>query len=163
MGKDIHMFIVKDNEILAKEIFDGRNSEWFCNMAVNNCGDDCYEYLPVKYSWKDNVPEELSKKYNQENDYFDFRSVKVEDFKDWFYKYRPDIDAGWVTTYDKWRIEKKGYVPWDIKHYLDEDDDLRDMHFIEVSNPYDCSNWLCNYLVDNKVPNDADIIYCFDW
>lgn len=160
MGKDIHMHIVMDKKILEKEIFDGRSSEWFSNLSGDGW-DNEYDHLPVDYHWND-APEELLEEY-REDCYFDFRSIKVEWFKDWFKKYRPDRQAGWVTTYEKWRIEKKGYVPEDVKHYLDEDDDIRDMHFIEFENPYDCSAWLYNYLDDNKIPDDAIILYCFDW
>lgn len=88
--------------------------------------------------------------------------MKVSLFKAWFLAYRPDKDAAWVNTYDKWRIENKNYVPEDPKHYLDKDDDIRDMHFIEFEDEYNCSRWLYNYLEDNDIPLTADIVYCFD-
>ena len=94
--------------------------------------------------------------------YFDHRSVKVHDFLDWFTTYHPEIEAGWVTTYDRWRIFNKGYIPENPQHYLHEDDVMEDMHFVEYENPYDCSKWLYNYLIDNKVPDEADITYWFD-
>lgn len=162
MGKDIHIHIVQNKEYIKKEIFDGRNSEWFANLTRDGL-DDCYDLLDIKYGLSPQAPEEIDKKSLTEDGYFDFYYINVKEFKDWFQKYRPDIDAGWVTTYDKWRIENKGYVPEDICHYLSEDDNPADMHFIEIVNQYDCSAWLSTYLVDHEIDDNADITYWFDW
>ena len=162
MGRDIYMHIVESGCVLKRDIFDGRCSAWFDNLTDYGW-DSCYDHLPVKYDLSPESPEELKKEYSEENGYYDFRYIKVSDFLNWFEKYRPDIEAGWVTTYEKWLIEKKGYVPEDVKHYLDKDDDIRDMHFVEFKKPYDCSKWLYYYLKDNEIPLQADITYCFDW
>ena len=159
MGMDIHMALVKNNEYVKEDIFDGRNSDWFNNMAGNGW-DDVYDKLPMNYGLSEQTPAEYEEKYKDWC--FNYRYINVKDFKEWFQKYRPDIDAGWVSTYDKWRIEKKGYIPEDIFHYLPEDANLADMHFIEVINQYDCSAWLFTYLVDNNIDDDVDIVYCFD-
>ena len=155
------MFIVKQKECLAKEIFDGRNSEWFSNLQQDGW-NNIYDHLPIQCGFSPDAPDEFEEKYKDKLGYYGFNYIKVSDFKEWFVKYRPDIDAGWVTTYEKWRIEKKGYVPEDLCHYLSEDDDIRDMHFVEVENKYDCSKWLYDYLKDHDIPNDATIWYCFD-
>ena len=83
-------------------------------------------------------------------------------FLDWFEHTRPDIDAGWVSTYDKWLYETKGIVP-DLSHYLEEDANPYDYHFIEVVNPWDSSAWLYNFIKNqsNAAPEDY-IVYYFD-
>jgi hypothetical protein len=46
--------------------------------------------------------------------------------------------------------------------YLDGEDIIEDVRFIEVTDKYDCSAWLYSYLVDNDISDDATIQYCFD-
>ena len=161
MGADIHMSIVKNNRYLAKNIYNGRNSEWFDNLQGEGWKDE-YNELPIKYGYSNQTPENYKEKYNENNYYYGFRYINVGDFKNWFIKYRPDKDAGWVTTYEKWKIENKRWVPDDVKHYLDKEDNIDDMHFIEFENPYDCSKWLYDYCIKHHISNKADIIYCFD-
>ena len=163
MGKDIHLNIISaEGEVLKQNIFDGRNSEWFNNMSGDGW-DTEYEHLNICYDFPDNTPEDFAKRYEDKRTYFDRRFVNVNDFCTWFEKYRPDLDAGWVSTYDKWRIEKKGYIPNEPIHYLETADNINDMHFVEFENKYDCSRWLYNYLKDNHIPASANIVYCFDW
>jgi hypothetical protein len=163
MGKDIHLSILSaEGEILKQEIFDGRNSNWFDNMCGNGC-DSEYDYLYIYYGFPENASEDFVKRYEDEGSYFDRHYINVQDFYNWFLKYRPDLDAGWVSTYDKWRIEKKGYIPEDPIHYLEAKDNINDMHFVEFENKYDCSRWLYNYLINNNIPASANIVYCFDW
>ena len=165
MGVDISMYIVKDKKDISNTssswgIFDGRNSIWFNNLQ--QIGDnEIYNYLNIKPGISKQAPDDFSKYKNL--DYYGFNYISVKDFKDWFIKYRPDIDAGWISTYDKWRMEKKGYEPDYLPKYLDKDDDINDMHFVEYETIWDdCSIWLYNYLIDNKVPDEADITYWFD-
>jgi len=160
MGLDIHLNIVKNGMVLEKEIFDGRNSEWFHNLMREGCYDDDYETLPCKWGTSDQAPEELIEEY--EGWTFDPYYMSVKDFKNWFTKYKPNRQAGWVSTYDKWRMENKGYIPVDAPHYLNDDMRIEDYHFVEWENPYDCSLWLYKYLVVKQIDNDADIMYCFD-
>ena len=161
MGIDIHMSIVKNKEYIAEDIFDGRNSEWFGNLQKEGWENE-YDELPARCGYSDQSPADYILKYTTERYYYGFFFINVKDFKDWFIKYRPDKDACWVTTYDKWRIENKGYIPENPQHYLSCEDNINDMHFVEIENIYDCSKWLYNYLIDNHISDDADIIYCFD-
>lgn len=160
------MFL-KDNKgnILEDNLYDGRNSEWFNNLQGHG-GNDDYDYLPKV--WGKCVPdavkfdeEALSKDY-----YYGFNYVNAWDFIEWFEKYRPDLDAGWVTTYEKWRIEKKHYIPDEVYHYLPNDANKNDYHFIEFQNKFDCSLYLYNYLIDNYKTiyyfKDLWICYYFD-
>lgn len=162
MGKDIHLNIVQNGEYIKKEIFDGRNSEWFANLEGDGW-DDCYDHLDTEFGLSPQAPKELNIEKMREEGYFNFYYINVKKFKEWFQQYRPDIDAGWVSTYDKWRIENKGYIPENIFHYLSEVENPADMHFIEITNQYDCSAWLFTYLVDHKIDDNADITYWFDW
>ena len=161
MGVDIFMHIVKNKEIIKKDIYTGRCSEWFANLRGEGW-DDIYDKLPI-YSCnfdKNIVPADLIEKYKEEY-YYDRRMINVGDFKKWFEDYRPDIDAGWVTTYEKWKIENKHWTPYDVPHYLPEDARIEDYHFIEFDKEDDQSRWLYNYLINNNIPDDAYIIYCF--
>ena len=48
MGVDIHMFVVKDKEVLKEDIFEGRNSQWFNNLQGSYVTDLAYDHLPAK-------------------------------------------------------------------------------------------------------------------
>lgn len=163
MGMDIHMSVIRGGEYVKKEIFDGRNSEWFRNLQGEGWADE-YDHLPTNWNLPEEVPADIMDDLKSDGGYFGFRWMTVSDFLDWFDKYRPDRDAGWVSTYDKWRIENKGYVPDDPQHYLSDEDNRDDMHFVEFEDEYDCSRWLADYLRGEKdfLPNDI-IIFYFDW
>ena len=161
MGIDIHMHIIdKDGKVLAKEIFDGRNSEWFSDLRGDGWNDEYY-HLPSYFGFPEGTPKEITK-YDGMLGYFGFYYMVVGDFKDWFNKYRPDLKAGWASTYDKWRIEKKHYIPDELPTNLSAEDDKDNMHFVEYENIYDCSKWLYKYLEEENFPDDAYISYYFD-
>lgn len=162
MGVDIHMDILHNGEVIKKDIFDGRNSEWFNNLQPDRGWDDEYGLLNICYGYPDETPEDYIKRYEDKRTYFGRHYIKVQDFVEWFWTYRPDKKAGWVTTYDKWRIENKGYIPEDLPTCLYKDDIIEDMHFITYENRWDCSKWLVEYLMGNEIPVDAYIVYCFD-
>ena len=161
MGVDIHMHIIdKDGKVLAKEIFDGRNSDWFNNLQ--GCGwDEEYDYFPAYSGLPENCAKEI-KSFMGEIGYYGFCDMTIRDYRNWFNKYRPDIKAGWVSTYDKWRMERKHYIPEDLPISLSPEDNKDDMHFVEYENIHDCSKWLYNYLEKNDFPMDAHIVYYFD-
>ena len=167
MGMDIHIHVIRGTEVVREDIFDGRNSEWFNNL-MGRGDDDEYDYLPVSYGLPDVKPEvvdgyTLSEMKENKDGYFGFRYISVKDFKKWFDAYRPDKKAGWVTTYEKWQWEKQGVEPRDPRRYLDKDDIIEDMHFIEFDKTYDCSKWLYEYIIKNSIIWDNSyIIYWFD-
>ena len=160
MGMDIHLYIVRNKEYIAENIFDGRNTEWFNNiMGTGN--DDVYDSFPAYYGVSNETPDAFSKEFN--DDWcFGFRYLSVKEFKDWFLEKRPDKDAGWVTRYEAWAYEHKGIEPEYLKKELTKDDVIKDMKFITVTSKYDCSAWLYCYLVDNDIPDNATIQYAFD-
>lgn len=161
MGMDIHLFIVKNKEYIAEDIFDGRNSTWFNNLQGRGY-DEEYDSLPRNYGISDEAPEEWTHHYEDKSSYFGHYYLNVKEFKDWFLKYRPDEDAGWVTRYEAWAYKHKGIEPEYLQKKLSHDDIIKDMKFIKITNKYDCSAWLYCYLIDNDIPDDATIQYCFD-
>ena len=174
MGVDIHMYVVKKGSVLESEIFDGRNSEWFNNLQGRGF-DWEYDNLSIEWGISPNAPstDEFNSEELSDRGYYGFHHISAKKFVEWFEKYRPDRQAGWVSTYDKWRIENKGYIPEDLPLYLDKEDNINDMHFIEYDNPYDCSKWLYDYLIEHygkyvspsgkmEIDPDIDITYYFD-
>lgn len=174
MGKDMTMHIVdKDYNLLTTDekykygIYDGRNSEWFSNLEGDGF-DNEYDYLPIEnFHWRDEifVKNESLRPYmdKDNNGYFNFRTMRVGKFKEWFEKYRPDLDAGWVTQYDKWAFERKSIDIEDrVRRYPSKEEIEGDaLVFIEYEKKYENSVWLYNFVKDYE--DDCLIIYCFDW
>ena len=159
MGMDIHLYIAKDKEYIARDIFDGRNTEWFNNM-MGDGNDEVYDSLPIKWGISDETPKTFSEEFKDWC--FGFRYLNVKEFKDWFLEKRPDEDAGWVTRYEEWAYLHKGIEPEYLRKELTKNDVIEDMRFITITNQYDCSAWLYCYLEDNDIPDDATLQYCFD-
>jgi hypothetical protein len=174
MGVNIHMSLVRDDGILLiPDLYDGRNYEWFDNLQQKG-DNELYDKLPIKYGIPENVPPHILEDYNS-GDYYEFHYLQSQEYILWFNKYRPDIDAGWITTYDKWRYENKGEIP-ELCHYLPTDANLHDMQFIEVQNPYNIdsyimtiiSNWwethkhMINGENHNDPPHKVYLVYYFD-
>ena len=171
MGMDMSMFIVKDKRILANDIFEGRNSDWFRQMQGLCYGEnDEFAHLHPYYNFEANghTPDNLLKQYTEplENDeicyYFDHRSIMVKDYLKWFDKYCPDIHAGWVRVYDAWAYKKKDIYPSEYYNYLPEGCIEKDWTFLTWEDKYDCSRWLAEWLRENNILDDAWIVYCFD-
>lgn len=169
MGVDIHLYIAQKNKP-SEEVFHGlRNGEWFDNICGNGSQPE-YDELPSVQGLSPLVDDTIRKEtYNDEQTkyqdfYYNFYYINVGEFKKWFEKYRPDIDAGWVTTYDKWRIEKNKitYPDFYLSHFMIEDVNPKDQHFIEYTNRYDLSRQLYDILISKKIPDDADLTYYFD-
>ena len=164
MGVDIHMNIIKDGKIIFPDIFDGRNSEWFNNLQGKGWSYE-YNHLPEYTGIPENCPEKIKDDFKKPMScgYYGFHYMTVGDFKKWYIKYRPDLKAGWASTYDKWRIEHKRYIPeCELPQYLGKEYNKEDMHFVEYIDYYECSRWLYKYLNEKDIPNDAYISYYFD-
>lgn len=165
MGIDIHMSIIsKDNKLIDKEIYQGRDREWFDNLRGEGYAPE-YDTLPAQYgfpegiTYKDKTTEDYKEYY-----YYDFRYMLVKDFIEWFQKTLPYLDAGYVTRYDEWLYETKHIYPRDrIQHYLSKDDNETNYIFREFVDEEDQSLWLYTYLTNrDDIPEDAYIIYFFD-
>ena len=158
IGVDIHTFIVKDKKIIAENLYEGRNSDWFNNLQQ---GEDIeYDHFQwyKQFGFSPQAPDELEKKYSKENGYYGFFYISVKDFKDWFDKYKPFLKAGWASKWDAWAIENKGYIPEYLSHYKSEEEDT----FIEYVDEYEPSSHIYDYLVHKDIPDDADIQIFFD-
>lgn len=155
------MFICKNGNYLQKDIYKGRNSNWFDKIRGNST-DASYFSFPNECGISEETPLDFKEKYKKEKGYYDFYYISVEAFKNWFKEHRPDIDAGWVSRYDAWAYENKNIYPEVLCRQLYDDDIIEDRVFIEVIDKYDSSAWLFEYLMQNNIPNDAIIQYCFD-
>lgn len=163
MGVDIHMSIVKDGEFLAEDIFDGRNSVWFNNILKG--GMEPYNNLPINYGYSKHTPDAFKNVYTKDEGYYGFCYINVSDFLDWFIKYNPHVDAGWVTKRVAWQIENQNYIPaeHEVQYELTKEDVVEDRVFVSFKNEYSCDAWLYNYIMNHIINGaDADIIYCFD-
>ena len=164
MGVDIHMHIVgKNGEHKYEDIFDGRNSHWFDNIC-HNVIDEAYSNFPHEAGLPECVPETIEHDFeHREEGYYDFYYVNVEKFMKWYLQMRPDIDAGWVSTYDMWLYQSKGIIPNDLNHWLDKECNPNDYHFIEVEDPYECSRWLHEFITSHEdIHPEDNIVYYFD-
>lgn len=163
MGVDIHMNIItKDGGFRYSDIYDGRNSEWFDNIS-HKVINESYRNFPHEYGLPELIPEDIKHDYeHREEGYYDFYYVKVEDFIKWYITMRPDLDAGWVSTYDQWLYQRKGIVP-EVMHWLDKEYNPNDYHFIEVENPWESSSWLHEFVTSHEdIRPDDYIVYYFD-
>ena len=166
MGMDITLRILdKNGKFLTEDIYDGRNREWFNNMSGKYTTDEAYNHLPLGYGTLDFFSNEWLE-MEQDRDYFDFRYISVKEYRNWYMKYNPSFQAGWVNRYTDFLMKYKGYIPEyeiDLYHELDKDDIIEDMVWVEFNDKYDNTTWLYNYLDENNIPNDACIIYFFDY
>lgn len=156
MGMDIYINVVdKDGNYIKKDLYDGRDSEWFYNI-IEELGE--YYYVPWTYGTDlDYIPTEIKEMFD---DGFRVKSVKVADLLNWYDKYRPDIDAGYIRRYDKWRWETKAIPPDQICHFRDPDMD-KDWVWIEnVPTRHEPIKEIIDQIDNNQVnPNDYVIIY----
>lgn len=162
MGMDIMLDIVQNSEQIKHNLFDGRNYDWFEKLQGNGY-DTIDELLPVHRGLPSQVPQNYKKMEESADEgkcYIEFYYMNVKDFKDWFIKYRPDMDAGWVTTYEKWLYEVKNIIP-ELTHCLPPDAVIEDWHFINIQDEYNNFLWLYNILKDENISDNADIVYYF--
>ena len=161
MGVDIHMYIIKEAEIVAENIYDGRNSEWFNNLQLRGTSD-LYDIFPAKYGIPEACSDEIKKDFD-EKDYFGFHYLTVQEYIDWYNKQSPNFEAGWVSRYDAWQMEiGREFEPYEYYHRLPEDANINDWIFMSWEKPYCNEKWLFNYLIKNKIDKDAIILYYFD-
>ena len=165
MGMDIWIDVVnKNGEYVKKDLFDGRNTAWF--MKINHEEDE-YEYVPWIYKYDaDFIPADVKENFQSEKytGFFGFKAVKVADLLNWYDRYRPDVDAGWIRRYDKWKWENKAIAPDCIEHYFDDSMDTNDWVWVEnLPKEDEFIKVIIDQIDNNQVnPNDYVIIY-FDW
>lgn len=156
------MHIVKDGEIIAEDIYDGRNSEWFRNLQRNG-NSDLYDSLPLGYGIPKECPKSIEEDYSTNDYYYGFHYIKVQDYINWYRTQSPELEAGWVSRYDAWQLSiGREIIPDEYYHRLPEDCNENDWIFMSWTNPYCQDTWLFEYLCDNKIATDAYLIYYFD-
>ena len=170
MGMAATLRVCKDGNFIdnLKEgewsIFDGRNREWFDNLMGNGNSSE-YEWgrFPAHVGVEDdNIPQEWKDEYSKEMCYFGWHYITVKDFSNWFYKYSPHICGGWISKYDEFMLKYKSIEPEEYYTCPDCISNFDGCVFATWENQYDCSKWLFEWLEDNKMPNDAVIVYRFD-
>ena len=116
MGVDIHTYIVKNKEVIGKNLYNGRNSEWFNNLQGR--GDDLeYNRLYTDWGISPQAPDYFNDKYTQEKGYYGFYYISVKEFKEWYVlsscttwrSKRPW--CAWNPFYITWR-ERSGSSSW---------------------------------------------------
>ena len=151
MGVDIHMYLI-DNKgnIINDNLYDERNYHWFDNITEKGT-DPEYKYYPAYYGLpKDiKIPKKIEDAHIIDY-YYNFYYMKLKDYVDWFFEYRPHIRAGYFTEYDKWLIENKGYVP-------DEDEVITNVEAIEHPEVYIFMTYENIYNPDKKIISKIDI------
>lgn len=157
MGADIHIYVVKDKKVIADDLYDGRHYEWFDNLTGRGNSEE-YDHLETLYGISPQAPDEFNEKYTKENCYYGFYYISVGDFKKWYQKYQPCRKAGWASTWEAWAIENKGLVPEYLSRYKEGDDQI----FVEYTDLYEPSRHIYEYLMDNRIDDDADLTYFFD-
>jgi hypothetical protein len=135
----------------------------------DNAENELYRYLSIHSGISPQADEEISVADQPEPGdkycyYFGFNYFNVGEFRKWYYKYEPQVIAGWVSTYDKWRIEKGKWhpAPEDLSKFMLENVERDDQYFIECTNYYDPASMLMNILIEQKVSDEADLTYYFD-
>lgn len=119
-----------------------------------------YDFLPYIDSAPKLIPENERHLLVETLHYYDFRCINIKDYFDWFRKYCPCTDAGWVTTYEKWLYDTKNIVP-EVSHYLDKDAVKEDTHFIEVMDDEEPGYWLYTHLGEFNTKNPIAEYYMY--
>ena len=170
MGMDIHIYLINKDASLVKSLYEGRNRDWFESLLGRGYGDE-YQYLRTHpmHDLPDGyiLPTEIEKDYDDSvdgNGCFGFSWLYAKDYYEWFYKYRPDKRAGWVTTYEGWALKNKGQIPEDVKLRLDESDIVEDMVFVEYEDEWNPDRSVVDIIEEHKAEknNDYYIVYYFD-
>ena len=134
MGIDIHVKIVRDAAIVL-DIDMGRNYSWFSKIQNE---ENEYGYLNWQYNPEyDAIPQEVREDLDKGD--WGFRFCNVAEFVDWFYKYKPNINAGWIRKKDAWLFNKKGIAPEDYYDELEEGCIVADWEFCEFPATDDCA------------------------
>jgi hypothetical protein len=161
MGVDIHMDLInKNGKAIEEDLYNGRNYEWFDQLEGNDASD-IYEDFPRCIGLPKNPSESLKKAYETKG-YYGFNYFYAKEFIKWFERVNPHIDAGWVTTYEKWLYSTKGVVPDISKKQLNPDDNVGDWKFLVIENFYNNFYKLYAKLEGRKDLDELIVTYYFD-
>lgn len=127
MGADIHMRLIRKSTgfVVLDDLYDGRCQEWFNNLIGRG-----YNEVYSKLSWRIGLPDCITEGedfevYQNPCDYggYGFQWIPAKEYIDWYKKYRPHVDAGYLTEWEDWAYENGRYNPFDhgIAHYIADD------------------------------------------
>ena len=128
MGADIHMRLIRKSTgfVVLDDLYDGRCLEWFDNLTGRG-----YNEVYSKLSWRFGLPDCITEGedfeiYQNPHDYggYNFQWIPAKEYIDWYEKYRPYLDAGYLTEWENWAYEHSRYDPFkhEIRHYLADGD-----------------------------------------
>lgn len=164
MGMDMHLSIYKPDGLtpIKEDIFNGRCTNWFVKLQGRSYQKE-YEYLPTCYGIPNVENKKLKDVMDNDFGYFGFNYITVEDYFNWFEKYSPHLDAGWLTMRDWWLLEAKHIEPTNYDYTLPQDARIEDWKFCVFKAEDDCSEWLYSYLKENAdiIHDDDIIVYYF--
>ena len=167
METKMHMYLATTEKgIISEELYKGHCSEWI--DTFRGCGSRVeYDILKdyCKSHWGDFPECKFTKK---ENVYFCHHAITVKDYIDWYQKYKPYLDAGWVRKYDAWCYNHKGIIPELIEHHWPSYP-VEDVEWIEINDSNCLDTYIykkiCGFLNDNyknQIPEDLYLIWCFN-
>lgn len=134
MGVDMDMMVMRDDgAVVMKDMFMGRDSDWFEKLQMYSCEEIYDDFLPAFSGIPSFSPKELQRVYAEYEGegFYGFHFMKVEDYLNWYDTYKPNIDAGWVSAYEKWKIERRHWKPEYLTRYRPEDAAPDDVFFVE--------------------------------
>lgn len=169
MGRDIHMYILNENnEVIARPFYGGyRNYEFFGQLDGEG-QEEYYNYLPTKPASIDELPEAIKEDYGDGDCCYSLQEMNLEDFIDWTRHYQPWLHAGWVHKKDAWLYKNKEIYPEEYQDRLYNDDIIEDMEFIEFIDESNGFIELVNFITNENyflyMPNvhKYRIVYFFD-
>ena len=164
MGVDIHMYLAREGEEIKLIMKDfGRNSEWFANLQGDGY-DNEYDRLPRNYGFSPFVDEKFKDKYTKQSGYYGFIYMTVQDFKYWYYTFRPDKKAGWVTRYEAWAYKNHKISAYDLEpfKYCDPHRPPQDQIFLEYEDEYEPSKKVIEELESLGADYSDHIGFFFD-
>lgn len=159
MGVDIHCELYRNGKWNEIDLDGYRNSEWFRSLGGYSVIDPAYNHLP--YLPFTEVDKAREKELTPDGCY-GFIMFNFRELVEWFRKYRPDFQAGWVSVYDKWMLDNKNEIPKDVYMDIPEHSHRDNWVFAEWYDEYDPMLWFLEKLKENDVDGNENILIYFD-
>lgn len=163
MSTSIFMDIIDSKgHYLKEDIFRWHSQKWFNNLR--KCGDGlAYKTLPAKKGLPNVIPKALQTAYQEKENlgYYDFFYFSIKDFFAWYEAAEPDIQRGYVSSFDEYFYYFKKILP---THIYSSTIGLKcpsDYHYIKIIDPYEWGGWLYRYLHSLDLSEDSYVVYHF--
>lgn len=114
-------------EFISEDLVSGNNKEWMKNMYNG------YPSLQRIHPKESTLPQIIKEKIvDWHGNYFWLTKINLEDYINWYYSYKPYIDAGWCTKKEAWTYRTRGITPF-LSNSLEElGAPYEDAEFIEI-------------------------------